>query len=215
MFTALLIAILIVAGATTVIGGGLVFAHQRRRALERGNGEPKLLGSGDDSGARSVERGPREMRPGDVMQHAGRDWLVEGVLHYDEDGHRWVAGRLVDVNDVRWLVVGMDRAGTTGARLMEIDKEIEVGGYPPEVLVVGEKRYPLERRGTATVKISGDAGAIPGTRDLAPESVLRCRWWRYQAAGPDTILVEQWGGDFRTLRGTAVTDGDLDLMPGS
>jgi hypothetical protein len=30
--------------------------------------------------------------------------------------------------------------------------------------------------------------------------VLRCRWWRYQAAGPDTILVEQWGGDFRTLR---------------
>jgi hypothetical protein len=65
------------------------------------------------------------------------------------------------------------------------------------------------------VKISGDAGAIPGTRDLAPESVLRCRWWRYQAAGPDTILVEQWGGDFRALRGAAVSDGDLDLMPGS
>lgn len=214
MFTALLIAILIVAGATTAIGGGLVFAHQRRRALERGN-QPKLLGSGDDSGARAVERGSRDMRPGDVMQHGGRDWLVEGVLHYDEDGHRWVAGRLVDVDEVRWLVVGMDRAGATGARLLADDKEIEVGGYPPEVLVVGDKRYPLERRGTATVKITGDAGSLPGTRDLAPESVLRCRWWRYQAAGPDTILVEQWGGDFRALRGAAVPDGDLDLMPGS
>lgn len=214
MFTALLIAVLIVAGATTVIGGGLVFAHQRRRALERGS-DPKLLGSGDDGGLRSVERGPREMRPGDIMQHGGRDWLVEGVLHYDEDGHRWVAGRLVDVDEVRWLVIGMDRAGATGARLLADDREIEVGGYPPDVLVVGDKRYPLERRGTATVKISGDAGAILGARDLAPESVLRCRWWRYQAAGPDTILVEQWGGDFRTLRGAAVSDGDLDLMPGS
>jgi hypothetical protein len=212
VFTALLIAILIVAGATTVIGGGLVFAHQRRRALERGP-EPKLLGSGDS--ARMLERGPRDMRAGDALQHAGRDWLVEGVLHYDEDGHRWIAGRLVDVNDTRWLVVGMDRTGASGARMLEDDRDIEVGGYPPEVLVVGDKRYPLERRGTATVTITGDVGAIPGSRGLAPESVLRCRWWRYQAAGPDTILVEQWGSDFRSLRGTAIPDADLDLMPGS
>ena len=91
-----------------------------------------------------------------------------------------------------------------------------LGGYPPDVLVAGEQRYQLERRGTATVKLLGDAGALPGTRrGLGPESVMRCRWWRYQAAGPDCIVVEQWGGDFRVLRGAAVPDGQLELMPGS
>jgi hypothetical protein len=213
MFTALLIAILIVAGAATVVGGGLVWSAQRRRALERGASAPRQIGSGD--AARLLERGVREMRPGDIVQHGGRDWVVEGVLHYDEDGHRWVAGRLVDIQETRWMVVGMDRAGSTTVLVMQPDSEVDVGGYPPEALGAGGKRYQLERRGTATVKVSGDAGIVPGTKDMAPESVLRCRWWRYQAAGPDSLLVEQWGGDFRVLRGVAVSEDAVDLMPGS
>jgi hypothetical protein len=214
LFTALLIAMLIVVGATTAVGGGIAWSAHRRKQLERGGSAPPQLGSGGDVRA-SGERGLRDMRPGDIVQHGGRDWLVEGVLHYDEDGHRWATGRLVDVNDVRWLVVGMDRAGATGVRLLQDDKEIEVGGYPPEQIATAEKRYALERRGTATVKIVGDAGAIPGAKGLAPESVLRCRWWRYQAPGPDCVLIEQWGGDFRSLRGTSVPDGDIELMQGS
>jgi Domain of unknown function (DUF4178) len=113
MFTALLIAILIVAGAATVVGGGLVWSAQRRRALERGTSSPRQIGSGD--GPRMLERGVRDMRPGDIVQQGGRDWVVEGVLHYDEDGHRWVAGRLVDIQEVRWMVVGMDRVGSSSS----------------------------------------------------------------------------------------------------
>jgi hypothetical protein len=165
--------------------------------------------------ARLLERTVRELRPGDVVQQGERDWLVEGVLEYDEDGHRWVVGRLVDVSEERWLVVGMDRAGSTAAWLMGNDRDVEVGGYPPDALEASGKRYRLERRGTATVKVLGDAGAIPGVKGLTPESVLRCRWWRYQAAGPDCIIVEQWGGDFRVLRGASVGDSDVEFMPGS
>jgi hypothetical protein len=213
MFTALLIAILIVAGAVTVVGGGLLWSSQRRRALERGANGRRQIGSGN--GPRLIERSVREMRPGDIVQQGGRDWVVEGVLHYDEDGHRWVAGRMVDIQEVRWMVVGMDRAGSGSLRMMQPDDTVEVGGYPPEAMEVAGKRYQLERRGTATVKMTGDTGSIPGTKDLAPESVLRCRWWRYQTAGPDCLLVEQWGGDFRVLRGAAISDDDVDLMPGS
>jgi hypothetical protein len=154
------------------------------------------------------------MRPGDVIQQGGRDWIVEGVLHYDEDGHRWLAGRLIDVQDTRWLFVGMDRTGSSSIRLLQVDDQIDVGGYPPDALESSGKRYPLDRRGTATVKPLGDVGPLP-LKDLAPESVLRCRWWRYQAAGPDCILVEQWGGDFRILRGSTIPDSDVDLMQGS
>ena len=218
MFTALLIALLIVAGATTVVGGGIVWQHGRRRALERAGAEPRLLGSGGGNGGEAgagLERGPAEMRPGDIVQHDGRDWLVEGVIHYDEDGHRWVAGRLVDVAEERWLVAGMDRAGTAALLLLEVDRGIEVGSYPPEAIHAGDRRYNLDRRGTATVKIEGDAGGLPAPKDLAPQSVLRCRWWRYAGAGDARILVEQWGADFRALRGTALSEGALELMPGS
>ena len=213
MFTALLIAILIIAGAATVVGGGFLWSSQRRRALEGGASPRRQIGGGDAQ--RLLERGVRDMRPGDIVQQGGRDWVVEGVLHYDEDGHRWIAGRLIDIQDTRWMVVGMDRVGSTTVRVMQSDDAIEVGGYPPDALESSGKRYPLERRGTATVKVTGDPGAIPGSKDMAPESVLRCRWWRYQAAGPDCIIVEQWGGDFRVLRGASVPDDDVDLMPGS
>ncbi|HLU66025.1 MAG TPA: DUF4178 domain-containing protein [Kofleriaceae bacterium] len=214
MFTALLIAVLIIAGATTVVGGGLVWQHQRRRALERAGSEPKLLGSGS-GGSRVIERGPRQMRPGDIIQHDGRDWLVEGVVHYDEDGHRWLAGRLVDVKETRWLVAGMDRAGQGALLLLEPDPSIEVGSYPPEAIAAGERRYLLERRGTATVRIEGDAGGLPAAPPGGPPTVLRCRWWRYAAAGDARILVEQWGQDFRTLRGAELGAGAVELMPGS
>lgn len=213
MFTALLIAILIVAGAATVVGGGLVWSAQRRRALDRGAAPPRQIGSGD--APRLIERSVRDMRPGDVVQQGGHDWVVEGVVHYDEDGHRWVAGRLIDVQDSCWMVVGMDRVGSSAVRVLEPDDEVDVGGYPPDALTAGGKRYQLERRGTATLKVTGDIGAVPGAKDMAPESVLRCRWWRYQAAGPDCLLVEQWGSDFRVLRGVSVPDHDIDLMPGS
>ncbi len=214
MFTALVIAILILAGAVTVVGGGLLWTAQRRRALESGGpGAPRQIGRG--SAARLLERTVRDMRPGDIVQQGGRDWVVDSVLHYDEDGHRWIAGRLNDVQDTRWIIVGMDRIGSTSTRMMQPDDGVDVGGYPPEALQAADKRYQLERRGTATVKIAGDVSAIPGTKELAPESVLRCRWWRYQAAGPDCLLVEQWGGDFRVLRGVAISDDDVELMPGS
>jgi hypothetical protein len=213
MFTALLIAILIVAGAVTVVGGGLVWSAQRRRALDRGAAAPRQIGSGDAQ--RLIERSVRDMRPGDVVQQGGHDWVVEGVVHYDEDGHRWVAGRLIDVEESCWMVVGMDRVGSSAVRVLEPDDTIDVGGYPPDALSAAGKRYQLERRGTATVKVTGDIGAVPGSKDMAPESVLRCRWWRYQAAGPDCLLVEQWGSDFRVLRGVSVPDHDIDLMQGS
>jgi hypothetical protein len=135
-------------------------------------------------------------------------------LHYDEDGHRWIAGRLIDVQDVRWMYVGMDRTGSSSIRLLQLDDQIDVGGYRPDALESSGKRYPFDRRGTATVKPLGDVGPLP-LKDLGPESALRCRWWRYQAPGPDCILVEQWAGDFRILRGSTFPDTDVDLMQGS
>lgn len=213
MFTAMLIAILIVAGAATVVGGGLVLAAQRRHALSAGD-EPKLLGDGEAQPL--LERTVHDLRVGDVIQLEGRDFLVEGVVHYDEDGHRWLAGRIVDDRQERWLLVGMERAGSGSVRLLEVDPDIDVGGHPPEALMVGESRYSLARRGNATARVVGDGGALgkrrPGT---GIEQVTRCRWWRYEAAGDHCVVIEQWSSEIRALRGRELSAGEFEMMPGS
>ncbi len=96
-----------------------------------------------------------------------------------------------------------------------IRKSIEERGYPPEVIVVGELRYALDKRGTATCKMAGDLGSLSASKDKLPGSVERCRWWLYNAAGDDTLVLEQWGGEYRMLRGKKVGTDTIDLIPGS
>ena len=211
MFTALLIAILIVAGAATVVGGGLVLASQRRRTLE-GREEPRQL---TDGRGNLLERGISDLRVGDVITYDGSTFLVEGTLHYDEDGHRWAAGRIVDGDDVQWLVVGMERVGSGSVRILTPDDELDVSGYPPETIVHGGVRYVLDKRGNATVKPEGDTGQVPGAVGLSAESVSRCRWWRYDTAGQGCLIVEQWGSAYRALRGKSVNPVDIEMLPGS
>lgn len=211
MFTALLITLLVVAGAAT--WSGWVYT-QRRRQLAGGPSDlsdAPLLGDGRGN---LIERGIYELRVGDVVSYDGRDFLVEGVLEYDEDGRRWRGARMVDAGESHWLITGL--GAQTSLRLMQTATDVEVSGYPPETLVAGGTRYNMDKRGTASARFAGDLGRMPGKRGQVREDTIdRCRWWRYESAGDDTMLVEQWGDEYRVLRGTNVPEGSLDMMPGS
>jgi hypothetical protein len=205
-----LIVILTVLGGATAVG----YAVNARRRQALPSGGTKALPSG--SGDRLLERTLRDLRVGDVVSIDGKDFLCEGVIGYDEDGHRWSGGRIVDGSDVRWMVIGIERAGTSPTRVMVIDTSTDLAGYPPEAIVIGETRYTLDKRGTATCKMAGDLGGLGALKDKRPENhVERCRWWLYGAAGDDTLIVEQWGSDYRVLRGKKVNEGTIDLIPGS
>lgn len=210
MLTGLLIALLIAGGAVTV--GGLALSAKRRR--ETGAGGTALLTDGD---AKLLERTLSDLRVGDVIQHEGRDYLVEGVVAYDEDGHRWSAGRLVDGRDVLWLVAGMERLGSKDSvRIVRSDEEMQISGYPPETLVRADVRYNLDTRGTASAKFKGDVGKLPGKRgDPSLDTVERCRWWRYESVSDDTLIIEQWSGEYRALRGKRVARDVVEMIPGS
>lgn len=211
MFTGLLIAMLIIAGAATVVGGGLMLASQRRRLPDAES--PKLLGPGD--GQSGGERGLRELRAGDIVQYQGRDFLVEGVVLFEEDGHRWVSARILDGRDERWLVSGMERAGTARTRILEPMPELDISGYPPETLVTGGHRYVLDKRGTATARLYGDVGEVGDASQNPADTVVRCRWWRYESPGDECLIVEQWGDLYRALAGRIVGQSDVELFPGS
>jgi len=122
----------------------------------------------------------------------------------------------VSSNDVKWLIVGLERTGTTALRLLAQDESTQISGYPPEVLVIGDVRYALDKRGAATCALHGDLGALGALKKDRPEGhVERARWWLYTAPGDDTLLLEQWGSDYRVLRGKKVGDATIELIPGS
>ena len=199
----------------TVIGGAAaigIAVNERRKALP-GGGAAAALPPGSD---KLVERGVGDLRVDDVLTIDGRDFLVEGMINYDEDGHRWTGARVVDGSDVRWLIVGIERAGASSMRLLAQDESTQIAGYPPEVLVIGEVRYSLDKRGAATCALHGDLGALGALKKDRPDGhVERARWWLYSAPGDDTLLLEQWGSDYRVLRGKKVGEGTIEVIPGS
>jgi hypothetical protein len=211
VFTALIIAALIIAGAATAVGGGLIIAAKRRNALP--GGDQKLLGTGSNGDI--IERGLAQLRVDDIIQYNGQDFLVEGVIRYDEAGHEWSMSNMVDGKDNFWLLVGLERSGSASKRLLQPTKEVDMNGYPPELLVIGDDRYDFDKRGTATASLDGNTGTLSGGSSNGGASVHRCRWWNYQAPGDKALLVEQWGDDYRILVGRSVGDTELDMMPGS
>ena len=202
----ILLVVLTVLGGLAAVG---IAASARKQLAAGGSSAPKQLGVGK-------ERTVAEVRVNDIVTIDHKDFVCEGTISYDEDGHRWVAGRCVDNQIVKWMVVGLERTGAGATRLLEQDAETHITGYPPEAIVVGELRYALDKRGTATCELRGDVGGLGDLKKDRPEGhVERCRWWLYSAAGDDTLLVEQWGSDYRVLRGKKVAEGVIDLMQAS
>lgn len=201
----------------TVIGGAAavgIAVNERRKQVGPGRPAPKQLSAG--AGDKLIERTVRDLRVDDVLTIDGKDFLCEGLIAYDEDGHRWSGARVVDATDVRWIYIGIERTGGGTLRMMTQDDAQAIAGYPPEALVIGEVRYVLDKRGAATCQLHGDVGALGDLKKDRPAGhVERCRWWLYSAPGEDTLLVEQWGADYRVLRGKKTGDGTIELIPGS
>ncbi len=206
----ILLVLLTVVGAAAAVG---IAANERRKQVGGGS-SPRQLSAG--TGDNLIERTVRDLRVDDVLTIDGKDFLCEGLISYDEDGHRWSGARVVDNTDIRWLYVGIERIGGAAMRMLVQDDTQALAGYPPEALVIGEVRYVLDKRGAATCQLHGDIGPLGDLKKDRPAGhVERCRWWLYGAPGEDTLLVEQWGGDYRVLRGKKTDGGTFELIPGS
>lgn len=193
-----------------VLGGGAIAYQVGKRKGAQG-----ALPAARSAAAKALlDRTIKDVRVDDIVQHDGHDWLVEGVVAYDEDGHRWRAARTLDAPDERWYVIGLERTGAPQVRAMrKVDLKLE--GYPPEQLDVDGKTFRLAQRGNATASATGVFKDLPGQAGPVTDHSLRIRWWRYATGTGETLWVEQLGEGFRVLAGTTVPIDQVDLLAGS
>ena len=109
------VTVVVLVGLVLVVGALVLWAlaQRARRKLEdelrsRMSGKDPLQHPGDGSDL-------ARLRPGDVVQYDGKDWVVRGSLSYDEDGYRWQE-HLIDASGVqgelrRWLSVEQAESG--------------------------------------------------------------------------------------------------------
>lgn len=197
----------------SVFGGAAAVGIATRERKKLPAAEPMRQLGGE---RRLTERTLAEVRVRDIVTMDNRDYVCEGTINYDEDGQRWVSARCVDNQAVTWLMIGIDRAASSSVRVLTEDHDAHLAGYPPEAITVGDVRYALDKRGTATCALAGDVGGLAYLVKGRPAGhVERCRWWLYTAPGDATLIVEQWGADYRVLRGKTVASGTIDLMQAS
>jgi hypothetical protein len=150
---------------------------------------------------------PHRLKPGDVVQYDGRDWVVRGTLAYDEDGATWrehlLDGSTADGELRRWLSVEDTERGT---ELVLWDRVAGSDLTPdrPEVTVAGTT-FRRDETGTAGFSATGTTGTAPaGTMHYAD----------YVSGGPVRLGFERWSatGSWEVSTGSVVALESLTIL---
>ncbi len=153
--------------------------------------------------ARTEERTLATLQVGDVVDHLGTDYLVEGVLTLSEEGRGSRLYRMVDGATEVFLYTA---AGGGDPLLLTAAPETELSGPPPKLLEHEGESYRL--RTTAKAQAIG-IGALG--RLLIKDRVNALE---YAGVGGARLLVLKWNGRADLFAGERVSSGLLEIFPG-
>ena len=151
----------------------------------------------------AVERTLFDLQLGDIVQHDGTDWVVEGQLIYDEKGFQWYEYLLQDGDRRRWLAVEED--DWVDVQLLETLTSIDISADPPQELTVDGRVYRLVDSGTARMSRKGR---------LDRPNAETCRFYDYDGPDNKVLSVEDWDGDIEVTVGDRISPQSLTILPG-
>ena len=154
-----------------------------------------------------AERSPTTIQVGDVVQHLGSDFLVEGVVTFSEDGRGARLYRLFDDAGERFLFA---KAGANDVLLLQptalaLDPGAPAGAEPPESLTHHGGAYRQSARAQASAIRVGQLGAR--------KHGDRVRIFEYAGPGPARLLVVDWGDKLEAFAGERVLGSTLEILP--
>lgn len=192
-------ALAIVIFSALIVAGVVVFVRGRRaRTGVGGRGTGGLPAAPADP----PPSGVRTLKPGDVVNHDGGDWIVEGTLRLEQDGFQWQEHRLVDGERSFWLSVEDDE-GLEVVVWERVIAELEPGARE---LTHDGVTYELEERGQANFTAEGSTATAPSGRVEFAD----------YAAGERRLSFERYGQDagWEVGVGQVVAEHALDVYPG-
>ncbi|NEQ98173.1 MAG: DUF4178 domain-containing protein [Cyanothece sp. SIO2G6] len=150
-----------------------------------------------------AERTLFDLQLGDIVQHEGTDWVVEGQLTYDEAGFQWYEYLLQDGDRRRWLAVEED--DWVDVQLLEPLTSLDISANPPQELTVNDRVYRLVGSGTARMTRKGR---------LDRPNAETCRFYDYDGPDNKVLSVEDWNGDIEVSVGDRINPQSLTILPG-
>lgn len=181
------------------LGAVVVLVIARGRRPELGFGAAAELSPADER--RALDADVRRLRPGDVVNHDGNDYLVERTMVFDEDGFTWREHLLDDPVSGRslWLSVEDDNGievtlyeRTAGAALEPGPDDLEHEGVVYRLNERGRARFSTE---------TAEGSAENGDMEYAD-----------YVADNRRLAFERYGtGGWEVSRGTVVAEHALDV----
>jgi hypothetical protein len=152
-----------------------------------------------------AERSPTTIQVGDVVQHLGSDFLVEGVVTFSEDGRGARLYRLFDDGGERFLYA---KAGSADPMLLAPTSGAlapGTGDEPPESLQHAGFAYRQTARAQASAIRVGQLGAR--------KHGDRVRVFEYSGPGPSRMLLVDWGDTLEAFAGERILASALEILP--
>ncbi|HEX8952093.1 MAG TPA: DUF4178 domain-containing protein [Polyangia bacterium] len=152
-----------------------------------------------------AERSPTTIQVGDVVQHLGSDFLVEGVVTFSEDGRGARLYRLFEDGGERFLYA---KAGGSDPLLLAPATALTpepASGELPESLQHAGFAYRQTARAQASAIRVGQLGARKHSD--------RVRVFEYSGPGPARLLVVDWGDRLEAFAGERVLASALEILP--
>jgi len=140
----------------------------------------------------------------DVVSHAGRDYIIEGIVSYETGAESWQLARAVDGDSVLWLEPPHVETEERLLVLREI-RDLEMSVPPPPAIAYHDLTYVQRLATRATI---GVEGRVP------ERSSGNAMLWRYRAAGDLYLQLEEGAGRVAMLAGESVHHGMIEVLPG-
>jgi len=194
-------ALLVLIFVLLIVAGIVVFMRGRDRVAagpDGGGGAPSLGASRAEPTAGDI----RALKPGDVVNYDGGDFIVEGTLRLEQDGFRWAEHRIVDGERSHWLSVEDDEGLEVVVWERTRGGSLEPG---PTSLEHQGVTYELDERGHANFTAEGSTATAGGGR---------VEFADYEA-GERRLSFERYGDEAGWEMGTGqvISEHILDIYP--
>ena len=152
-----------------------------------------------------VEKNLFNLDIGDIVQHEGIDWFVEGKLIYNTGSYNWFEYLLREDDNILWLSIEEDDYVEVSL-LRESDITINLSNEkPPKTITYEDTSYKQTDSGTATINRLGN------TLNREGQS---CKYFDYKGGEDGRLSVEIWDGEIEVTVGNRINPRMLNFLPG-